>query len=87
MKKRLFSSIILTALCLAILFAGVSSSTNLCTKERSFICSSFAFVFNINSSPVSIAPDKGYAKFYASSDVMHRQELVSSIFHPPKVVS
>ena len=78
---------VLIALCLAVLFAGVASSTNLCTKERSFICSSFAFVFNINSSPVSIAPDNSYTKFYASSDIMHRQELVSSIFQPPKVVS
>lgn len=86
MKKGLFSYIIL-ALCLAILFAGVSSSANLCTKDRSFVCSGFNFVFYINASSTIIAPDKGYAKFYASSDVMHRQELVSSIFHPPRIIS
>lgn len=87
MKKGLLSYIVFMAICLAILFAGVSSSASLCTKDRSFVCSGFNFVFYINASPTIIVPDKGYAKFYANSDVIHRQELVSSIFHPPKVVS
>lgn len=87
MRKRVISSVVLIALCLAVLFAGVASSANLCRKDRSFVCSGFNFVFYINSSPVSIAPDNSYTKFHASSDIMHRQELASSIFHPPKVVS
>lgn len=86
MKKGLFSYIIL-ALCLAVLLTGVSSSASLCTKDRSFICSAFTFVFNVNNDSAIIAPDRSYTKFHASSDIMHRQELASSIFHPPKVVS
>jgi len=87
MKKGLFPSIILIALCLAVLFAGVSSSASLCTKDRSFICSAFNFVFYVNVNSTAIAPDKSYTKFYAHSDLNYYQELISSIFHPPKITS
>lgn len=87
MKKGLFPYIVLIVLCLAVLFAGVSSSASLCIKDRSFICSAFTFVFNVNTNSAIIAPDKGYAKFYAHPDLIYHQELASSIFHPPKSIS
>jgi len=87
MKKRLFSYIIFIAICVVVLFAGVSFSSSLCSKDRSFICSTFAFVFDVNIISTIIAPDKGYAKFYAHPDLIYRQELASSIFHPPKIAS
>ncbi len=86
MKKGLFSSIIL-ALCLAVLLAGVSSSANLCTKDRSFICSVLTFVFHVNAGATVIAPDKSYTRFYIHPHLTHHQELVFSIFHPPRTAS
>lgn len=86
-EKKLFSSIILTALCLAILFVGVSSSANLCTKDRSFVCSVFNFVFYLNTDLSVIAPDESYTKFHTYSDLIYCQDLASSIFHPPKIAS
>lgn len=87
MKKGLLSSIVLIAICVAVLFVGVFSSANLCSKDRSFICSAFTFIFNESASPTVIAPDKDYAKFYVYPDLIYHQELASSIFHPPRITS
>lgn len=88
MKRGLFYFIALIVLCLAVLFAGVSSPGKVCsTKDKSFICSVFNLVFYVNANSTAIAPDENCTRFYIHSDLPYYQELTSSIFHPPKIVS
>lgn len=87
MKKGLFFFIVLTALCLAVLLAGVSSAGKLCAKDKSFLCSVFTFAFVVNADSTSVVPDSGYAKYFIHPDLNYHQEFISSIFHPPRIIS
>ena len=85
--KILFRSIVLITVCVVILLAGFSASSNLCTKDRSFLCSVYSFGYNVNSSGIDVTPDNNFLRLDVISDITPSKDFVVSIFHPPRIAS
>lgn len=84
MKKGVLLFIVLTALCLTVLIAGVSSG-KVCPK-KSFLCSAFTLAFAASAVSTRVEPDTVFSKT-THPDIIYHQEFLSSIFHPPKHIS
>jgi len=83
MKKGAFFFIIVTALCLTILLAGLSAG-KVCPK-RSFLCSSFTLAFKANT-VLTGEPNTAFS-LITQPDLLYCKEFLSSIYHPPKHIS
>lgn len=84
--KILFRSIVLVTVCVAILLAGFSASSKLCTKDRSFLCSVYSFGL-VDSNVVDLTRDNTFSKTNVISDITPSKDFVASVFHPPRIAS
>lgn len=85
--RLLFRGIVLITVCIAILLAGFSASSKLCTKDRSFLCSVYSFGLNLDSNGIDLTPYNTFLRNDVISDITPSKDFVASIFHPPKIAS